>query len=269
MGQPRCEDTMNALWLHRRLIWETAVGDLRYRYAGSALGVFWNVLTPLVMLTLYALIFTHLLAPGVSRAAGAGAFVLYLASGFLPWGAFADCIIRGTNSLVANATYLKKLPVPEQVFVAQAAVTATLGMLIALALIGIAAPILGEPPDWTWLFLPFVAILWQTFGFGVGLVLGTLNVFFRDTAQVVGVALQIWMWSLPIVYLEEFLPDAYRNLLVLNPAYPFVKALREIFLNSQPPEPWLWGAMVLWPLVAGCVGLLVLGALRAEIRDVI
>jgi len=260
---------VRALWGHRRLIWETALVDLRHHYAGSALGVFWNVLTPLAMLTLYALIFIHVLAPGMTRSLGGGLFVIYLASGFLPWGAFADCIIRGTNALVSNATYLKKMPIPEQVFVAQAAVTATLGMLIALALIVVAAPILGQSPDWTWLLLPIVAVLWQALGFGLSLVLATLNVFFRDTAQVVSVVLQIWFWSLPIVYLEDLLPGAYRELLVLNPAYPFVKALRELLLDGQLPEPWVWAGMVAWPVAAACLGLLIVGRLRAEVRDVI
>src|SRR6266536_2967650 len=127
---------MIALWHHRRYIWDTALIDLRHRYAGSTLGVFWNVLTPLAMLALYTFIFTRVLTPSSSRIPFAGGlFILYLGSGFLPWGAFADCVARGTNSLVENALYLKKMPIPEQVFVAQTAVSATLGMLIVEVLL--------------------------------------------------------------------------------------------------------------------------------------
>lgn len=258
---------MRPLWVHRSLIWEAALGDLRHRYAGSALGVFWNVLTPLAMLTLYAIIFTHVLIPGASRTLGAGLFVVYLASGFLPWGAFTDCVVRGTQALVANAPYLKKMPIPEQVFVAQAAVSATLGMFIVLGLIATVAPLLGQPAHWTWVLLPLVGILWQSFGFGISLVLSALNVFFRDVAQLVGVIFQIWMWSLPVVYLEDFLPAAYRSLLVFNPAYPFLRALREVFMDARIPELWVWGGMLAWVLLASGAGLLVLNTLRVEIRD--
>jgi len=85
---------MLGLWQYRRFVWDTAIADLRYRYAGSGLGVFWNVLTPLAMLALYTFIFTAVLGPRVPSATStAGAFVLYLASGFLPWGVFAEGVI--------------------------------------------------------------------------------------------------------------------------------------------------------------------------------
>jgi ABC-type polysaccharide/polyol phosphate export permease len=260
---------MRALWLHRQLIWDTAVDDLHHRYAGSALGVVWNVLTPLALLGLYTVIFTQVLPAGVSRGTGTGLFVVYLASGFLPWGAFAECVTRATQALVANATYLKKLPIPEQVFVAQAAVTGTLGMLIALVLIVVTAPFLGQSPQWTWLLLPVVAVVWQTLGFGLGLTLSTLNVFFRDISQMLGIVFQLWMWSLPVVYFEDFLPATYRNLLLLNPAYPFIRALRDLLIEARLPDVWIWGDMLAWAALASAVGFALLTRLRSEIRDVL
>jgi homopolymeric O-antigen transport system permease protein len=259
---------VNSLWVYRQLIWDEAVADLKHRYAGSALGVFWNVLTPLAMLTLYAVIFTRVLGSS-TRANGTQLFVLYLASGFLPWGAFADCVIRGTNALVANATYLKKMPIPEQVFVAQSSVTAALGMLIALGLVIVAAPIMGKSPEVTWLLLPVVALTWQLLGLGLGLALSALNVFFRDIAQMLGVLFQIWMWSVPIVYAEDLLPAPYRDLLPINPVYPFIRAVRELLLDARLPEMWVWADMVLWAAAALALGLLVLTRLRSEIRDVL
>jgi lipopolysaccharide transport system permease protein len=259
-----------ALWVHRGYIWETALSDLRHRYAGSGLGVFWNVLTPLAMLALYTFIFTRVLTPGTTGDPFAGdLFVLYLGSGFLPWGAFADCVARGTNALVGNAIFLKKMPIPEQVFVAQAAVSAALAMLIVEALLVLLALFRGQPPHWSWLLLPVVGVLWQVFGFGLGLFLGTLNVFFRDIAQVLTVLFQIWMWSLPVIYLEEVLPAAYRDLLPLNPAYPFLRSLRDVYLGTQLPELWLWLAMLAWAAAACAVGLSVVAQLRSEIRDVL
>jgi lipopolysaccharide transport system permease protein len=261
---------MAGLWHYRRFVWEAALSDLQDRYAGSGLGVVWNVLTPLAMLTLYTIIFAGVLAPRLSIAGrGAEAFVLYLGSGFLPWGAFADGVMRGTQALVASASYLKKMPIPEQVFVAQAAVAATLGMLISLVLLIGLALVLGQTPLWSWLLLPVVAVLWQTFGFGLALLLATLNVFFRDIAQLLGVAFQIWMWSLPIVYLEEILPAPYRQVLAFNPAYPFVRALRDVYLGGQLPDPWVWMGMLAWAVLTSLLGFALLGRLRADLRDLL
>ena len=90
---------MHALWRYRAFIWEGALHDLRHRYAGSTLGVFWNVLTPLAMLVLYTLVFTIVIPAGSFRSTLAGgSFALYLASGFLPWVAFVDSVSRGANA---------------------------------------------------------------------------------------------------------------------------------------------------------------------------
>jgi lipopolysaccharide transport system permease protein len=256
-----------SLWRYRRWIWGAALADFTYRYAGSGLGVLWNVITPLLLLAVYAVVFTAFagsqrLVDGVSVP-----YPLYLSAAFLPWAAFADCLVRATNAFVNGAPYLKKMPIPEQLFVAQAAVSASLGMLIAIGLLVGFALVLRQPPHWTWLLVPVVGVLWQTFGFGIGLVLSTFNVFFRDVGQVLVVALQVWMWSVPVVYPEEILPATYRALLPLNPAYPFVRAIRELYLVGSIPTPLEWVALLGWVAVAAALGSLVLRHFRAEVRD--
>jgi ABC-type polysaccharide/polyol phosphate export permease len=261
---------VRALWHYRAFIWEGALHDLRLRYAGSSLGVFWNVLTPLAMMALYTLVFTVVIPAGSLRTGlTTGSFVLYLACGFLPWGAFVDSTVRGSQSLVGNAAFLKKMPIPEQVFVAETAVSGVLAMLIALGLVVVLAAVLGQPPQPVWMLLPLVVLLWQTLGFGLGLLLGTLNVFFRDIVPALVVIFQIWMWSLPIVYLEDFLPQTYRSLLVFNPAYPYLRAIRDAYLELRLPDAWVWGAMVVWAATATALGFVVLRRLQPEIRDVL
>jgi ABC-type polysaccharide/polyol phosphate export permease len=257
---------MRSLWLYRRWIWNAALSDFTYRYAGSGLGVLWNVVTPLAMLVVYAVVFTEFAGQRFGSGS-ATAYVLYLSSGFLPWAAFADCLFRTSNALVAGAPYLKKMPIPEHLFVAQAAVSASFGMFIAIALLGGLALVLGQPASWTWLLLPVVVVLWQSFGFGLGLVLSTLNAFYRDVGQVLVVALQVWMWSIPVVYPEEILPAAYRNALVLNPAYPYLRALREVFLYGRVPEAVEWGALIGWACVAIALGYAILRSCRSDVRD--
>lgn len=257
---------MLGLWRYRRWIWQAALSDFTYRYAGSSLGVLWNVLTPLAMLTVYVAVFTAFTGARFTEGT-AGSYPLYLSAGFLPWAAFSDCLVRGTNAFVTSAPYLKKMPIPEQVFVAQTAVSATLGMLIAVGLLVGLALLLHQPPRWTWLLLPVVAALWQAFGFGLGLILSTLNVFFRDVGQVLVVALQVWMWSVPVVYPEEILPFAYRQALPLNPVYPFLRILREVYLSGQLPAAQEWLMVIGWGALSIVAGYALLRRLRSEVRD--
>jgi len=80
-------------------------------------------------------------------------------------------------------------------------------------------------------------------------------VFFRDVAQIVVVVFQIWMWSVPLVYVEELLPTLYRQTLAFNPAYPFIRAIRDLYLSNAIPELWIWTAMFAWVAILTGVGL--------------
>src|SRR3954447_7538770 len=253
---------------YRRLIWQHAVAELRHRYAGTGLGVVWNVLNPLALILIYSIVFSVVLKPNDPQFRSIP-YPLYLCSGLLPWLAFAECITRGTNAFCENAAYLKKLPIPEQVFVAQAAASATLGLGISFSLLLVVALAAGLRPTPWWLLLPAPLVALQALGFALGLLCGTLNVFFRDIGQILAVALQVVMWTVPVVYLDTALPPWLRAAVHWHPLWPALDAVRDLFLYSRPPPPFDWAAMLAWPAAVLVVAGVVFQRLRAEIRDVL
>jgi homopolymeric O-antigen transport system permease protein len=255
------------LWRYRGFIARNALSDIRNRYAGSAMGVAWNVLNPLAQILIYSLVFSQLMAARVPGARPGTAFALYLCAGLLPWAAFADCVLRGANAFIENAPYLKKLPIPEQVFVAQNAVAATLFLGISMTLLGVVTLLTGGHVSLAWLGVPVVLLLFQGFGFGLGLIFSTLNVFLRDLGQVLVIALQLWMWLTPIVYVEQILPGSLLALMRYNPAYPFIDALHRMIVSAEWPAAWQWPVMMAWAVAAPAAGYLVMRGLRPEIRD--
>ena len=136
------------LWHYRGFIARNALSDVRHRYAGSVMGVAWNVLNPLAQILIYSLVFSHLMASRVPGAGSGAAFALYLCAGLLPWAAFSDCVLRGANAFIENAPYLKKLPIPEQVFVAQNAAAATVFLGISMALLLVVTVVTVGPFRW-------------------------------------------------------------------------------------------------------------------------
>ena len=231
----------------------------------------WNVLHPLAMIAIYSLIFSALM-PVRSSAAGLHggrfAYTLYLCSGFLPWLAFSECITRGANTFLENAAYLKKLPMPEQVFAAQVAASATLGLAISFSLLLIVALLLHQPPTWLWLLLPIPLLLMQVLGFALGLLCGTLNVFFRDIGQVLQVLLQIVLWTAPVIWAEEQIHWPLLLMLVrAHPLYPMLVGIREIFFGTGLPAAGTWAAMFLWPAAVLGLAWFVFRQLQPEIRD--
>ncbi len=255
------------LWRYRAFIVKNALSDVRYRYAGSAMGIAWNVITPLAQIVIYSFVFSQIMVTRLTGLGSQASFTLYLCAGLLPWAAFTDCVLRGANAFIENAHYLKKLPIPEQVFVAKNAMAATLFLGISMTALGLVTVLIGSPLSPAWLGVPVALLLFQGFGFGLGLFFGTLNVFIRDIGHALLIALQLWMWMTPIVYVETILPAGAQRLLAYNPTYPFIDALHRMIVGGQWPGALQWTVMAFWACVAPVGGYLVLRRLRPELRD--
>lgn len=254
------------LYKHRGYIWRTGVAEVRHHYAGSAFGVLWNILQPLCMILVLTVIFTTVF----QRQAPEGVpYVVFLCSALLPWTAFGECLTRGTQSFIANAAYLRKLPIPEQVFVAQGAVGSLIHLGINYSLLVVVALVAGHMPTWHWLLLPVPLALLIVLGFGFGVGLGTVNAFIRDVGSLLPFVLQVGFWFYPIVYNAERLPTPMQILIRCNPVYPFLESIRALFLHAAVPGPWLWVGMLAWCCAASAIGYAILRKLRPELRDVI
>jgi ABC-type polysaccharide/polyol phosphate export permease len=266
---------IQGLYRYRSFIWANALAELRHRYAGTNLGVVWNVLHPLALIAVYAVVFTQVFSEGGRlpvAVPGVGAnltFLLFLTSALLPWLAFAECVQRGCNAFSDNAAYLKKLPIPEQVFVAQTAASATMGLVISFSLLLAISLVLGLKPAVQWLLLPLPLLALQILGFGLGLLCGTLNVFFRDIGQLLAVVLQLALWTVPVVYPKEILPAWAQAAMPWHPLYPPLDAIRELFLFRQMPSTATWAGMVVWPALVCTLAWLAFRSLRTEIRDLL
>jgi ABC-type polysaccharide/polyol phosphate export permease len=263
---------LSPLFRYRSLIWRHSLADIRHRYAGSGMGVVWNVIQPLSLIVVYAVVFTGMQGMKQNKEAGFFSFAIFLCTGFFPWIAFSDCVSRGCNAFSSNAGYLKKLPIPEQVFVAQAAVTATITLVISFfLLIGIALLSGGEAgkPRVEWLMIPLPLMLLVATGFGFGLILATLQVFFNDIAQLLGIVMQVAFWLTPIVYQSKDMPALLQPIILAHPATPAIESVRGLFFHGTMPTLTQLSIQLAWAVVTITLGLLVLRALRSEIRDVL
>jgi ABC-type polysaccharide/polyol phosphate export permease len=257
------------LWRYRTFILKNALSDVRSQYAGSAAGVVWHVLNPLAQIVIYTVVFSHIMPVRLGGKGASDSFAVYLCAGLLPWSAFADCVTRGANAFIENATYLKKLPIPEQVFVAKNAVAATIFLAISMTILGLITIVTGGRLTTAWLGVPAALVLLQGFGFGLGLIFSTLNVFVRDIGHALVIVLQLWMWSTPIVWVESILPPWLQAVVPWNPAYPFIDALHRMIVAGTWPPLGHWPIMVAWAAGASVAGYGLLRCLRPEIRDVL
>jgi ABC-type polysaccharide/polyol phosphate export permease len=253
---------------YRQYIFEAALNDIRYRYAGTSLGVFWFLIHPAVTIVVYAAVFSGLIVANPAFNPGAP-FVLYLCLGLVPWLCFTETLVLGSEAISLHRLYLRRIPLPPEIFVAKSVLATGAGLGISIAFVLLLALFFGRSPTWSWLAVPIIGILLECLAFGLALLLATLRMLVRDVGELLRAILHLWTWTLPIVYPESILPEDVRGWLWLNPPYAFLHALRECILTDTWPTLEAWAAMFGWLAVALVVGQAVLGRSRSRIKDAV
>ena len=253
--------------------WLLVKRDLKVRYAGSTLGALWNLIHPIVMILVYTVIFSSLFNRGDDG--GPRVYIIHLCSGILVWLVFAEVLNRSVATLVENANFLQKLAFPPLILHGSVLFNVLLvyGVgLIALWLILLLTGGTGDAPVWKWLAVFPVMALVGVAASGLGMILSALNIFFRDTAQIIIVILQIGFWFNPIVYPKSLLENsplgAMTWLLFLNPVEHFVSTAQDL-LGDPSAEPWSYApaVVILFPAVCLILGVIGFGRLLPEVRD--
>jgi lipopolysaccharide transport system permease protein len=268
-GRP-ADPMFRTIWQNRAYIFSNALQDFFHKYAGTGIGLLWNIVHPLMLVVVFSFVFAFIMpsrySPDGSREYP---FVLFLCSGLLPWISFADGLQRATSTFTDNAGYLRKLPVPEEVYLAKTILGSSILLAINMVILVVVALVFGFHPLWSWLLLPVAGALMMSFALGLGTFLATLNVFLRDVSQATAIATQLWMWLTPIVYPVTALPSVLSKMQYLNPIMPFTQLFRELFLLGRAGSPVDWGLAIIWSALALLLGSWTLGRFRAELRDVL
>lgn len=242
-----------ALWEYRSFIRGMVAREFRARYVHSLLGGLWAILQPLALILIYTVVFGRLMHARLPGHDDPLAYSLYLCAGLLPWLYFSELLQRCQTVFLDHAALVKKVSFPRIILPAILLLSSTINFAIIFALFAAFLLASGRWPGWPLLaFLPLLA-LQQAFALGLGICLGTVNVFFRDVAHAVAVSLQFWFWLTPIIYPATVLPETAARLVRLNPLYGPIGAYQQIVLVGDWPS---------WP-VAIVPALAALGALAA------
>jgi lipopolysaccharide transport system permease protein len=179
-------------------------------------------------------------------------YVVYLLAGTACWTLFTDIVQRCMTVFIDNGVLLKKIQFPRIALPAVVIGIASINNLMYLMVVLLLLPFLAVYPGVLYLWLPVLMVMTIGLAAGIGLFLGTLNVFVRDIGQVVSVVLQFWFWMTPIVYPVAIVPEPFKSSLALNPVLPLVVGYQNVLLfRTAPPAQLIWLAMlVLLLLVA-------------------
>ncbi|MFT3944822.1 MAG: ABC transporter permease [Ancrocorticia sp.] len=238
-------------WKQWNLIRAFGDRDLKSKFNGTALGWIWSLVVPLASLGIYTLIFGGLFqmpSPEMaSRHQGIGIFAIWLFAGLTVWGFFQNSINAGINGLLSCGGLLQKVYFPAYAPVLGAAMAVAVQSLIEVGILLVALAVLTNV-GWTWLLVPFFLALLVVFTGAMATIIAIWNVYVRDLAQLVGVALQLLFYATPIIYspaiLERF--GFVHTLVTSMPVAEFIGLFRSLVYELKPGSLGTWGACAAW-----------------------
>ena len=237
---------------HGRLLLRISRADLRARYAGSFLGVGWAVLTPALVLAIYAAVYLVIFKVRVPGLTPVG-YVLYIFAGLVPYLAMAEAVSAGVPSVIANKTVLSNTVFPIDLAPVKAVLLSQATMAVGLGAILLGSLAFGHL---RWISL-LVVPLWLLLAIGlVGAtwILSLLNIVLRDLQNFVSAALMVLLVASPIAYTPQMVPDSLRVFLAINPFAYYVTAFQSVLVVGVVPPPTDIAVVVALSLVIFAVG---------------
>lgn len=250
---------------HRDLIRVLAGRDIKLRYRQTVLGVVWVVLLPVLSAGILAFVFGKIARLPTD---GVPAF-LFTFAGMLAWTAISGAMTRVTSSLITNAALVAKVFFPRLILPLATIVSVAVDFLVGFALLVVLLLLNGTAIHPTLILAP----VWLTVGLalavGVGLLLATLAVHYRDIPQITPVVVQILLYASPVAYSVSAVPHRYATLYRLNPIAGVVEAFRWSVVQTPFPPAWAIAYSAALAVVFFTIGMLTLEHLEQRFADVI
>lgn len=203
--------------------------DFKIKYRGSFLGVLWSVLNPLLNMIVLSIVFSQ-----VFRAVDN--YKMYLLSGLTIFNFYGEASNTSIGSIVYNFGLITKVYFPKFILPFSKVISSLINLVISTIVFLILGSFMGLHFWWGLIAIPYMFLFLFLFSSGMSFILSSLQVFFRDTQHLYGVFLTIWMYSTPILYPLDIIPESLLPLFKLNPLYIFIDFLREITLNGVMPS---------------------------------
>ena len=240
------------VWHARTLVWVMMRREIAARHAGTAVGVLWPYLQPLLTVAAYYLVFDIVFAMRLGDGAPTHAVGTFLVVGALPWMAFGDAISRGTSSLLDAGAMLQKNPLPPVLFpvrsvLASSVIFGPLMLLVALFYIPM------HHLQWGLLALLPLMILQLIMSLLLAYALAIFAAALRDTVQLVGFALSVGIYLTPILFPITMFPERWRWVLWFNPMASYVLGYQTILLQGHWPASQVWVVCAVWIAVLALV----------------
>lgn len=203
--------------------------DFKVRYRGSILGVLWSVLNPLLNMIVLSVVFSQVFK-------AVDNYKMYLLSGLVIFNFFSEASNIAVSAVVSNFGLLTKVYFPKFILPVSKVLSSSINLIISLIVFFVLGLFMDVHMWWGFIFIPYMLICLLLFTSGISLILSALQVFMRDIQHLYSVIVTIWMYSTPILYPIDIIPESFLPLFKANPLYIFIDFLRQITLYTSIPN---------------------------------
>ena len=221
----------------RIILAELTKTDFKLRYQNSVLGYLWAIIRPMLMFGILYIVFAKFLRFGDSIPH----YPVYLLTGTVLWNFFTECTSQGMQSLIIRSDLMRKISFPKWIIVVSATTTALINLTINLLVIIIFALCSGVTPSLAWLIVPFLIVELYILSLGIALLLGSINVKFRDVTSIWEVLTQALFYAIPIIYpltLVMNVSPLYAKIIMLNPIAQIIQDIRYFLITDETILSW-------------------------------
>lgn len=224
---------INTLLSGKEIIQNIVLKEFKARYAGSLFGIFWAVITPLLITLVISFVFTKVIKIDMEY------LPLFILSAILPWMCFSSSLFDATSSIVRNSQILNQFTISKEILPIASVIVNFINLFLGLVIMLPIFIIFNVKIIPFLLLLPFVILFHFIFTLGIGLLLSCLNVFFRDITHLLEVGLMFWFWITPVFYSIDMIPIRFRWICILNPMTSYVTMYRNILFEARLPGLYL------------------------------
>lgn len=264
MAAPRQRrHTVSTLLYHADLILHLSRRNFLLRYKGSTLGVLWSLLVPLSQLLVLVFVFGKVVPLNIE------AYPAFVFTALLPWNWFSNCLGSAGSLFISNRDLVRKPNFAPSTLVIVDVLANLLPYLVFLPVLLVMLLAYGRNMTMSLLALPLLMIIQAVFTAGLTLIIGTLNVFYRDIQHMVTVSLMLLFYLIPVFYRSQAMGESYRIILGLNPVAVLIDNYRAILFYGQAPE---WYSLLSVGLISATlcgIGYLIYRSRLHEVIDII
>lgn len=224
-------------WQHRKLILRLARREIEARYRGSALGLAWSVLVPLMMLAVYTFVFAVVFkARWDVQLENQADFAMLVFSGLILFSFFAECLNRAPGLMFENVSYIKKVVFPLEIMPWVTIAVALFNALVGFVVMTVFYLALRGLPPVSAVFFPLLLVPLVLISFGFTCFLSSMGVYLRDIRQFTGVLTTVLMFLSPIFYPISAVPQSLQSWIYLNPLTVLLESSKQLLFWGRLPD---------------------------------